>query len=192
MTRVIISAAMLLVIRATYGQIVVDDGRPPAKQRSPKLQKLEYMVGTWDTEGTRREKPDDKGFKAKMITVVQWSPNGQFLIWDEWMLMPGANTPKGPIPQGWLNKIVVTTWNPLKREYAMINILATATYTLTQNTFGEGAIAHGETHDGDHVTETWTTFERISDTEMRFRTECSIDHGPKWISDEGVSKKRVR
>jgi hypothetical protein len=190
MTRVITLAAILLVSGAAHGQIVVDDGRPPVKERSPELQKLNYMVGTWDTEATAHFTPDAKEFKAKMITVVRWSSSGQFLISDEWSLMPASNGPKGPVPQGWLNKLVVTTWNPIKREYDMVNILSNATYTLAQDSFGEGGIAHGESRDGDHITETWTSFKRVSDTEMKFRTECSIDHGPKFVSGEGVSRKR--
>jgi hypothetical protein len=113
-------ATILLIARLVHAQIVVDDGRPPFKERSSEMQKLDYLVGTWDTDAIGRVTPEAKEFNAKMITIVEWSPNGHFLIWDEWTLMPAMNGPKGPVPQGWLNKLIVTTWNPIKKEYDMV------------------------------------------------------------------------
>lgn len=187
---VFLGVALQLGVSLSHAQIVWDDGRPPAKGRSPELHMLDYMVGTWDTEAVARFTPDAKEFAAKMITVIEWSPNGQFLVSDEWALYPGFESPAGHVPQGWLNKLIVTTWNPVKKEYSLINILAAETYTLSMDKVGRGGTVHGETRDGDHVIETWTRFERVSDNEAKFHTDCSRDHGPKWVGSEGVSKKR--
>jgi hypothetical protein len=148
------------------------------------------MVGTWDTEAICRFTPDAKEFKAKKIATIEWSPNGHFLISDEWALVPGSDGPHGHVPQGWLNQLVVITWNPIKKEYTLVNILANTTFSLTMDSAGPRGTVHGEINEGGHVTESWTTFERVSDTETKFKTECSVDHGPKWVFTEGTSKKR--
>jgi hypothetical protein len=187
---VLLIAAVILLAGSGISQIVVDDGRPPAKEHPAELEKLSYGIGTWDSEVICRASPDAKEFKARAIAVVQWSANGQFLISDEWDLMPGGNGPWGPVPQGWLNKLVITTWNPIKKEYVLVNILAVAIETRTMTVDGRIGTIRSETHDGSHITETVTTTEHVSDTEFKFRSECSVDHGPKWVFSEGTSKKR--
>ncbi len=167
-------------------QIVFDEGKAPTKQRSPELEALNFMTGKWNSEFTLRETPELKEFKGKGIGVTQWSPNGQFLITDGWTLMP---PPPGFTPKAWFNKLSVTTWDPIKKEYRITEVMAGFTYTEVMTMDRKGGTIQNETRNGDHVTKTTITFERVSDTEMKFHTECSIDDGPKWVYFEGTTRK---
>ena len=166
-------------------QIVFDDGKPPAKQRSPELEALNWLVGRWNSEFVVRETRESKEFKSKGNSVEQWSPNGQFLISDEWSLLPGY----GAMPNFWANRVEITTWDPIKKDYRITDVTAGSATTSVMTMSGKSGIIRSEEQKGGHVTKTTMTFERVSDTEMRIRTETSVDDGPKWISMEGTAKK---
>lgn len=167
-------------------QIVFDDGKPPAKQRSPELAALDFMTGKWTSEFILRETPESKEFKGKGIGITKWSPNGQFLISDGWTLMAA---PPGFTFNAWVNQLSVTTWDPIKKEYDVTEITAGVVNTLVMTMDRKGWTVKGETRSGDHITKTTMKFERISDTEMKVHTDCSLDGGPTWIFLEGSAKR---
>jgi hypothetical protein len=166
---------ILLVTNLTQAEeSSLPTGRPAA------LDKLEYRVGVWDIEAKCRFSPDGKLFNGKGVETVRWSPNNQFLIADQWML----------VPSGWLPKLVITSWDPMKNEFKLTNVLPNATYTTTMNVNSTNGRTFSETKDGGHTTRTWTTIEQVSLTKMRTRTECSIDGGPVWTLAEEIAVKR--
>ncbi len=152
----------------------------PPTARPTALENLQPLVGVWDVKATCWFTSGSKPFEGQGVERVYWSRNRQFLISDQWMLLPA----------GWLPKIVTTSWNPLTNEFRLTNILPNATYVATMRAGDLMTTTLEESKSGEHVTRTWTTIEQISPRERRFRSECSIDRGPKWLFAEGVSVKR--
>ena len=184
--RVIALIVLLSSTLTATPQIVFDDGKPLTKQRSPELEALSFMTGRWASEFTLHETPDSKEFKGKGVGITQWSPNGQFLIADGWALMP---PPSGFTLKFWLNQLSVTTWDPMKKEYRVIWVLAGATNTLVMTMNRKGWTVQGEMRIENHVTTMVMNCERVSDTAWKVHTECSVDGGPKWLYYEGTAKK---
>lgn len=167
---------IILISTSVFGQ------EPPIPTGRPSvLDKLEGRVGVWDIDARVWSSPDAKEFKGKGIETVQWSPNRQFLISDQWKLLP----------VGWLPKLVITSWDPVKNEYRLTNVLPNATYTTTMSVDSQTGTVVSESKDGGHITRTWTTVEHVSPTETRERCECSVDGGPKWLFSETTSIKRT-
>src|SRR5205807_8782111 len=137
-------------------------------------------IGVWDSESTCYFTPDGKEFKSRGTRTVRWSANRQFLISDEWLLMP----------EGWLPKIVITTWDPVKKEYRVVNVLPNATYVNTMTIEGNTAKVWGEFNDSTRAMRVWASIEQVSPTESKFHCECSVNNGPKWLFSEGISRKR--
>lgn len=153
---------------------------PQPVTRPAALDQLESAVGVWDSEATCRFSPEGEQFQSKSTRVVKWSANRQFLISDEWLSMPG----------GWLPKVVITTWDPVKKEFKMINVLSNTSYVNTMTIEGKFARVWGEFNDGKRVIQMWASVEQISDSETKFRCECSVENGPRWLFSEGTSRKR--
>lgn len=173
-------------ILTASAQLVFDAGKFPTKQRPPELEALSFMIGRWTSEFTLRETPESKEFKGKGTAITQWSPNGQFLISDGWILIPA------PPPfrlNSWGNQLSVTTWDSIKQEYRITEMNAYLTDTLVMTLNRKGWTVQGETRSGEHITKTIMNFERVSDTETKIHTECSVDGGPKWVFLEGTAKK---
>jgi hypothetical protein len=169
--------SLLLILIISSGVFAQE---PPIPTGRPSvLDRLESRVGVWDIDAKVWFSPDAQEFKGKGIERVQWSPNRQFLISDQWMLLP----------VGWLPKLVITSWDPLKNEYRQTNVLPNATYTTIMGLNKTGTVL-SETKDRGHITRTWTTVEQVSSTETRERCECSVDGGPKWLFSETTSIKR--
>jgi hypothetical protein len=167
-------------------QIVFDDGKLPSKQRSPELEALNFMTGKWNDEFTIRETSWSKEVKLKGVTITQWSPNGLYLISDGWAQFP---PPVGFTRKAWANKITVITWDPIKKEYRVTDIANSLTSTAIMSMNRNGGTIHGESRNGDHVTKSTMTFERVSDTETKYHIESSVDDGPQWVYLEGTSRK---
>ena len=183
-------AVVLIIIGCSVltarSQIVFDDGKPPTKQRSPELEELNFMTGKWKSEFILHETPESKEFRGQSIGVTQWSPNGQFLISDGWTLVPGTS---GVILNIWGNWVSITTWDSVHKEYRVTEVMANKTETAVMTMNQKGGTVRSEIHNGGHVTKTTVIFERISDTEMKVRTECSRDDGPLWVFLEGTARK---
>lgn len=176
--------ALTLVSAIIYllARVVAQNTTPPS-HRPAELERLAFTLGTWDTRATCRLKPQSEPFEGKSVETIQWSPNGQFLISDQW----------GSFPQGWANKMVITTWDPKKQEYKLIDVThGGPTYTMSMSFNGKTSHISGEFNDGGHLKQTWLSIDYLSDTEYKFRCESSIDHGPKWLFSEGTSTKRTR
>jgi hypothetical protein len=166
-------------------QIVFDDGKPPSKERSPELEALNFSTGRWVSEYVLRQTPEAKEFRGKGIAIAQWSPNGQFLISDGWLLMKAPDSPTN----FWGAVLRVTTWDPIRKEYRITEISPTLTTTMSMTLEGKRSTTRSEFRDADHVTKTTTYAERISDTEIKFRAESSLDGGPIWVYSEGTTTR---
>jgi hypothetical protein len=166
-------------------QIVFDEGKPPEKRRSPELEALNFMTGRWTSDLVIRDTPQSKEFKSKSVGATQWSPNGQFLISDGWLLLKSPDSS----PNFWGAIFSVITWDPIKKEYRVTNVSATDTETSSMMLEGKKITGHNESRKEGHVTTCRSVSERMSDTEMRFRNECSIDNGPTWILIEGTTRR---
>jgi hypothetical protein len=183
--RAICLTVIVCAVLTASAQIVFDDGKPPAKARSPELEALSFLTGRWESEYVIHETPQSKEWKGKGVGVAQWSANGQFLISDFWLLIKSPDSP----PNFWGAVLTVITWDPLRKEYRGTEISATLTKTTSTVIEGKKMTTRSESRDGDHVTKTTTYSERISDTEIKVRTECSIDGGPTWVFSEGTARK---
>lgn len=180
--------ALTLLVCSTLtalSQIVYDEGKPPARRRSLELEALSFMIGRWTSEFVVRETPQSKEVKSKAIAVTQWSPNGQFLISDQWLLIKSLDSS----PNFWGAKVSVTTWDPIKKDYHVTEVSAGLTETSSMILEGRKITARGESRKEGHITKYRSVTERISDTEARFRTECSIDDGPTWVFMEGTASR---
>jgi hypothetical protein len=154
---------------------------PIPTTRPAALEKLEPLIGTWDIEATCRFSPTGELFKGKGIERVYWSHDRHFLISDQWMLLP----------VGWLPKIVITSWDPVRKEFRLTNILPNATYVTTMDFEGKITNTVEETKNGEHITRTWITTEQSSPDKRKVRIECSIDGGTRWLFSEATSTKRL-
>jgi hypothetical protein len=84
----------------------------------------------------------------------------------------------------------VTTWNPIKKEFQIIDLTpGGSSCEMAMTIKGNIWNVIGSQISADHITRLSLTVERVSTTESHFRSECSIDNGPKWLFSEGVSKK---
>jgi hypothetical protein len=173
---VTLAGALLVVSSQAYL------AQEPSLKRTPppELDALAWMIGVWETTAKCRFTPDAPVFEGKSVESIYWSESHQFLISDMRGLTPG----------GWANQLQVTTWDPLGKQFQMTDLTPGGdSYRMTMTI--EGGIAKivgSRTNDG-HTTRIWVTVEHVSRTESRFRSECSVDDGPKWVFSEGVSKK---
>jgi hypothetical protein len=183
--RATIFTVLGIVIVTANSQVVFDEGKPPSKQRSPEMELLNWMTGRWNVDFTFRETADGKPVKGKGLAITQWSPNGQFLISDDWTLVGGMS----PVPNAWVNTCSVTTWNPFKKEYRVSTVMADNTNTVVMTLEGKRATKRSEVRNGDHVTKCMETSERVTDTEVKVHNECTVDDGHEWTFIEGTARK---
>jgi hypothetical protein len=183
--RTLALTALVCFAFTAKSQIVYDEGKPPERRRSPELEALNFMVGRWTSEAVVRETPQSKEFKSKGTAVTQWSPNGQFLISDGWLLIKSPDSS----PNFWAATFSVTTWDPIKKEYRVTNVSATLTETSSMIVEGRKTTVRSESRKEGHVTRCRSVSERMSDTETRFRNECAIDDGPTWVFIEGTARR---
>ena len=138
------------------------------------------MIGVWETTAKCRFTPGAPVFEGKSIATIYWSKSRQFLISDQRGLTPG----------GWVNTLQVTAWDPINKHYQIIELVpGGSSNQMVMTIEGNHGKVTGSQINGTHITRINLTFENISPTESHFRSECSIDDGPKWLFSEGVSKK---
>ena len=175
--------ALVCSILTLRSQIVQDNGNPPAKQHPPELEALS-AIGTWNGEFTMRETPDSKEVKGKVTFVNRWSPSGQFLISDAWLMLPRPG-----MPNGWLNGLEITTWDPVKKEYHVVRVMSYATTTSLVTVEGKRSWKIAEENTTEGVNYCTTTSERVSDSQISLRTVCSRNGGAEWVFAEAVANK---
>ena len=152
----------------------------PQTERAPaELRRLAWTVGVWDTTAACKSAPDAAEVKAGSIETVRWSANGQFLISDQLGLLPVRK-----------NQVVITTWNPAKREYDLTEIHAdgeVVKLTMVIENDVEKFLCYCPM--GGRLVRIELVLERISPVEYRFYSDCT-DQGKTWRFCEGTSKKR--
>jgi hypothetical protein len=146
----------------------------------PALEKLNSLVGVWDLEVTSRFAPNEEPFKGRVFDTTRWSDNKEFLISEQWVLLPA----------GWLPKLIITCWDPMTGQFRQTNVLPNATYVNILKTDGPCGQRYSESEKDGHVTRTWTTIEDVSPGVRKMKSESSIDNGPHWVSSEGTSRKK--
>ena len=99
---------IVLLSGAIFAKDAPQTEGPPAE-----LQRLAWTIGVWDTTATCKSAPDAPAVEARSIETVRWSANRQFLISDQLELLPVKK-----------NQVVITTWNPAKRQYDLTEIHA--------------------------------------------------------------------
>ena len=152
---------------------------PPAMSASAELRKLAGLVGVWESTAKYRFTPKGEIFDSKSVDVITWSPNQQYLITDQ----------RGLTPEGWKNQLIITRWNPAKKEYALV--LFPPDGEIVQPTMIiEGAIRKTLYYRsfGGRLIRSEITQEDISPTEYKFRCECT-DEGASWVYCEGIARK---
>jgi len=118
--------------------------------------------------------------ETKSSENVYWSTSGYFLISDQ----------RGLTPRGWVHKLQATAWDPINKRFQMIDLPPGGqSYEMTMTIEGKISKIVGSRTNAGHVTKIWVTSEEISPTQSHFRSECSVDDGPKWLFAEGDSKK---
>ena len=164
----------VLAVRASADTDTVE-GRPP-----PEIAKIAFTVGVWDTTVKYRFTPDAPVFNGKSVETVQWSTNRQFLISDQRSFMP----------TGWMNKLVITTWDPAKKEYKLVDVMPDGEVTeVTMTVDGNRrSMLYYRPFEG-RLIRTEIIAEYGSQTEYTFRCECT-DQGKTWFFCEGTSRKR--
>ncbi len=133
--------------------------RPPGDRWRSK--KLNSMVGSSDMKVTNRFTPDAKPFIGRVFDHTRWSENRQFLISDQWVLLP----------VGWLPKLIITSWDPITGQYRETNVLPNATYVNILFLGGEKQPRYTESEKDGHVTRTWATIE----SERGWGSELTIE-----------------
>src|SRR5438477_5135155 len=82
-------------------------GAPP-----PELEPLTHMIGVWETTAKCRFSPDAPIFEGKSTESAYWSESHQFVISDK----------RGLTPEGWINQLQITTWDPIKKRFQIIEL----------------------------------------------------------------------
>ena len=131
---------------------------------------------------TNRFTPDAKPFIGRLLDNTRWSENKQFLISEQWVLLPA----------GWLPKLIITSWDPVRGQYRQTNVLPNATFVNILSLGDEKQPRYTESEKDGHVTRTWTTIETISPGISKMKAESSVDNGPRWISAEGTIIKQTK
>jgi hypothetical protein len=146
----------------------------------PEIEKIAATVGVWDTTATYRFTPDGTVFESKSVETVQRSPNRRFLISDQ----------RGLMPEGWMNQLVITTWDTAKKEYKSVTVMPGGKTTEIGMTVEashrsllyylpvEGRLVRAE-----------MTADYTSEAECTFR-EKRTDQEKTWTFCEGTSRKR--
>jgi hypothetical protein len=146
----------------------------------PELQPLIRMIGVWEVTAKCRYSPDAPVFKGRSIESVYWAESHQFIISDK----------RGSTPGGWGSQLQVTTWDPIHKNFQLIELTpGRGSTNMVMTVDGDVAKIIGTRTDSGHTTQFWLTSKYVSPTESHFRSECSVDDGPKWLFSEGIAKK---
>ena len=152
---------------------------PLVSAQRPALEKLAGSVGVWETTTRYRWTPESPVFESHSVETTQWSAKGNFLISDQ----------RGTTPDGRINRVLVTTWDPSEKLYKLVAIYAGgeteqqsmtidgSVHTVVRYLPVEGRLIRCE-----------LKVEIISPTETKSVGECT-DRGTNWIFSEARSKK---
>lgn len=174
-------ASCVAIVLLYVGALAAGDELLPPTGRPTPLEKLNSLVGRSEMKVTNRFTPNAKPFIGRVFDNTRWSENKQFLISDQWVLLPS----------GWLPKLIITSWDAISGQYRQTNVLPNATYVNILSFGEEQHIRYTESEKDGHITGTWTTIETISPSVSKIRAESSIDGGPRWVSAEGTITKRA-
>lgn len=137
-------------------------GAPLSQGPPPELLHLSSMVGVWDTTTAYRFTPDMPRFDSEGVATVRWSDSRQFLISDQWGLMP----------DGWKNMLEIITWVPQAGQYRVTELYQTGEVVeLTMVVEGNlRKIVRNRSLDG-RIIRSDLTVDQVSDSEFTFRCE---------------------
>ena len=147
---------------------------------APEIEKIAFTVGVWDTTTKYRFTPDAPVLESTSVETVQWSPNRQFLISDQ----------RGLMPAGPMNQLVITTWDPARKEYRLVVVMPDGKTTeagMTVDGNHRSILRYSQVD--DRLVRAEMTYDYSSQTEYTFREERT-DKGKTWVFCEGVSRKR--
>src|SRR5262245_9118969 len=168
----------LKLIVLLSGVIFAKDA-PQTDGAPAELRRLAWTIGVWDTTATCKGAPDAPAAKARITETVRWSANRQFLISDQVEVMPVRK-----------NQVVITTWNPAKREYDLTEIHAdgeVVKLTMVIEDDVEKFLCYYPV--ADRLVRIELVLQRISSVEYKFYSDCT-DQGKTWRFCEGTAKKR--
>jgi hypothetical protein len=181
-------ASMMVLAAVVLSVVFASAQAPQTPTPSPELQKLNYLAGTWKSEGDMKPGPMGPGGKFSSVDKVEWMPGGFFLVLHSTGSMPGM-------------KILSTAYmgyNPDDKVFTFHEF----------NSMGQADSSKG-TIDGD--TWTWLGEDKMqgkivkgrfimkvtSPTSYDFKYEASIDGGDfvpvmegKAIKTGGTSAKK--
>jgi hypothetical protein len=124
---------------------------PPVAKPGPEQQKLQYFVGTWQTEGNMKPSSFGPGGKFAAADHFEWMEGGFFVV----------NHSKGSGAMGNVTSMAVMGYDPLEKVY-------------TYDEFSSnGEVDHSRgTIEGD--TWTWTSTTKMGGQTMRGRFTMKI------------------
>jgi hypothetical protein len=144
------------------------------------LKELAPIIGVWETTAKCRFSPDGPVVECRSNENVYWSRSGKFIISDQ----------QGLSPAGLMHKLVVTAWDPINKNFQMIDITPGGeSYVMVMSLEGNTAKITGNRIGKIHSARIWMTIVYDFPDKYRFRSECSVDEGPKWVFSEGTSFK---
>ncbi len=145
----------------------------------PELRQLADSVGSWETSQRYRATPDATALESKSTENVRWSEGQQFLISEQ----------RGLTPLGWSSRVLVTSWNPVDRQFHVVEIQEGG-FTTEMTLWFEGKVQKvvGYRRFGDSLVRTELTVEHTSPDEYKFRMDCTGSSGV-WVCSEGRSKR---
>jgi hypothetical protein len=149
----------------------------------PELQRLDYFVGTWISQGQMHPTATTPGGTFRMIERNQWMDGGFFLILRSEFDTPGLSHGTGLAFMGYDSR---------RRRYTYdeFNSLGESQHSI--GTLDAGAwIWTGEQHFGDATARTRLTMQAISPASYTLKFEISSD-GAEWSRVmEGAARKET-
>lgn len=174
--RIALIAFLILIGVSAWAQM----GAPPG----PEVKKLDYFVGTWNSEGTIAQGPWGMGGKVSATTTVDWMPGNFFLQSQSESKMPpevGGDS-KAVLIMGYdaqQNVYTSDRFSSLGQHETSKGTLSSDTWTWTSSSNYGGMDIHGK-----------MTIKTLSPTSYTFKYEISMD-GKNWtpFMDGKATKK---
>jgi hypothetical protein len=141
-----------------------------APKPAPELKKLEFFVGTWNSQGEVMPGPTGPGGKITMTEHAQWM-DGHFFVVTH-------STYKGPMGNG--SAIAVTGYKPDEKVYTYDEYTSQGEAEHVKGTIhGDTWTWNGQEKMGDQVMTGRFTMKITSPTSYNFKFEMSKD-GATW------------
>jgi Protein of unknown function (DUF1579) len=147
----------------------------------PELERLAWLVGTWETRAHYKLTTDADTFEADSIEDVRWANNQQFLISEQ----------EGRMPDGWHAKLVVTGWESQKHRYKMVDIDLSGAVTeisLSMDNATMDILYYLKR--GERYIRLEERITQVSDTAYKAQATCSEEE-KTWICYDAVWKRRT-